>query len=556
MFNHEIFAVSLARMVDLVRSRAPTPQQKSSLRALYALTSVASAMVRVYQDMLTVDDVGIPDSLPTIPLLIERIRDHGVAEIAIARGAAPVELLALVRGLAAEPPAEGGARRIKGLLRDAHSSAIMVIPLQPDEAASERRAPSVTQAFEASDIEAAAAAGPPPAGAPPTDAAFELPAELPEGMRSIDLAFDVTEQEPAQAGPVAPPPLPAPAGPAPTVEPLEPQTISAETPLGTALAAVARDPYGHGILDRLTYLSEAVHQALAEDQIQPALHALAAAIAWEPAAPDGSPRNSYAIVLRRTLTREALAQLAPFVTDPRLGPEAAKVMQRGRGDAAEVLLGLVAITEDMRERKAYMLALRGMPEGVSQVIHMLAHRQWFVVRNVADLMGELRIEESVGALADCLDHEDARVRRSAAVALAKIGTNATAEPLRGVMRDGDKELRALIAASIGGPKSRALAMPLVGLAEQEEDLEVLAEYYRALGRIGTTEAVRALAKAAEPGGLLIGRRASGARVAAVEGLRIAGSQAAVAALQGLAADGDKPVRDLAKSALEEIKGRR
>ncbi len=493
MFNHEIFAVSLGRAVDQVRTGAPASHQKSALRAVYALTSVASAMVRVYQDMLTVDDVGIPDTLPLVPLLIQRIRDHGVAEIAIARGANPAELLALIRGLAAEPPAEGGAQRLKHRLRDVRSAAIMVIPLQPEEGTAEHRVRTVTQAFEAIETEEPAAAGP-ASGAPSSDEAFELPAELPGGMRSIEFDFDLAGLEEAAIA------VPAEPAAIPEIEPLEPQIISAETPLSAALARVARDPYGPGILDRLTDLSQEVQRALAEDLIQPALHALAAAIAWEPEAPEGSPRNSYAIVLHRTLTRELLTQVARFVTDQRLGPEATKVMQRGRGDAAEVLLGLVATTEEMRERKAYMMALRGMPEGVAQVVHMLGHRQWFVVRNVADLMGELHIEEAVPDLAGCVAHDDARVRRSAAVALAKIGTPATAEPLRRVMKAGDKELRVLIAGSIGGQKSRALAMPLVALAEQEQDVEVLGEYYRALGASARPRRCRRSGRPRSPAG--------------------------------------------------------
>jgi HEAT repeat protein len=547
MFNHEIFAVSLARTIDLIRTGVPVAQQKTSLRAVHALTSVASAMVRVYQDMLTVDDIGIPDTLPCIPLLIQQIRDHGVAEIAIARGATPPELLALVRGLAAEAPPQGGVQRIKRRLRNARSTAIMVIPVQPDEAGAGPRGRSVTEAFEAKDIEEAVTESEQAEAAaaqPPSRPSFDLPAIA----HTIDMAFDLTDPTGApMETPVKPP---APEKPA---QPLEPQVISGEAPLNSALARVAHDPFGDGILDRLTDLSKQIQRALRDDQIQPALHAMAAVIAWEPEAPEGSPRTAYAIVLRRTLTRELLTQLAQFVADPRLGPEAIKVLQRGRGDAAEVLLGLVANAEDMRERKAYMLALRGMPEGVAQVIHMLGHQKWFVVRNVADLMGELRIEEAVPGLAECLTHDDLRVRRSAAVALAKIGTAATAEPLRRVLKAGDAELRALVAGSVGGPKSRALAMPLVAFAEEEQDPDVLSEYYRALGRIGTPDAVQALAKAAQAGGRLLGRRHPGARTAAVDGLRIAGNKAAVAALRTLAEDGDRTVRDPARRALDELK---
>ena len=113
MFNHEIFAVSFGRALQLARGGAPVEERKSALSAIYALTSNASAMMRVYQGMLTVDDVGIPDTLTYVPVIIERMSDHGVAEVAIAKGASPVELLALIRGLAADPPSDGAVRAIK-----------------------------------------------------------------------------------------------------------------------------------------------------------------------------------------------------------------------------------------------------------------------------------------------------------------------------------------------------------------------------------------------------------------------------------------------------------
>ncbi len=551
MLNHEIFAVSLARSLELAATGAARSEQKEALRAVHALTSVASAMVRVYQGLLSVDDVGIPDSLPFVAGLIARMEAHGVAEVAIAMGATPAELLALVRGLAAEPAAEGGAQRIKMRLRDVHSTDIMVIPLHA-AGSGERRPPTVTQAFEASavaplvseDAAAAAPAGPSPAPRAPLETAAAFP--------GFDRAFDlVPEPSTAPAGAEreagAAPPAP--------VEALQPQVMSAATPLAAALERVARDPYGPGILDRLSELSRQIQDALAADAIQPALHAIVAMTAWEPGAPDGSPRNSYAIVLRRTLSPDTLARVAPYVADPRLATEAVKVLQRGRVDGVEVLLGLLAAADGIRERKAYMTALRDMPEGVTQVVHMLEHQQWFVVRNVADLMGDLRIEEAVPGLSRCLDHADNRVRRAAAVALAKIGSTATVEPLRRVLKEGDRDLRALIAGSVGGPTSRPLAMPLAAFAEQEEDPGVVREFYHALGRIGTPDALQALAKAAQPGGRLLSRRPAGPRVAAIEGLRLAGSGAARAILQTLATDGDRTVREAAAAAAAEIGAR-
>jgi HEAT repeat protein len=544
MFNHEIFAVSFGRTLDLLRAEAPAGKQKSALRAVYALTSIASAMLRVYQGVLTVDAVGIPETLPFVGPLTRRMAAHRVAEIAIARGATPTELLALLRGLAAEPGPEG-ARAIKRRLRNVRSTNVMVIPVQPEEG---HRPASVSQAFEAEAIAAASAATP--------EGAVELPAELPPAAPSIELGFRPRAAEaPGQAGGGADAATGewGPEGPD-TSAPPDSHVISADTALGRALGIVAHDPFGPRILDALSELSEQVLAALAEDQVEPALHALVAVIAWEPEAPEGSPRNSYAIVLNRTLRRDVLTQLAQFVSDAWLGPEAAKVMERGRADAAEVLLGLLATTESIKERRAFMNVLRGMPEGLNQVVHMLEHQPWHVVRNVADLMGEQRIEEAVPGLTRCLSHDNVRVRRAAATALAKIGTPPTVEALHPLLKDGDRELRIQIAGSIAGATARALAMPLVALAEQEKDPELLREFYRALGRIGTSNAIQALTQVAQSGGKLIGRRPPEARAAAVEGLRVAGPRA-VAALEALVADGDRTVRGLARAALDEIRPR-
>ncbi len=564
MFNHEIFAVTFGRTVDLLRKGAPPAQQKAALRAVYALTSVASAMLRVYQDMLTVDDVGIPDTLDFIPGLIQRMREHGVAEIAVAKDAEPAELLALARGLASEAGPEGGALGIKRRLRKVRSTRVMVIPAQADEGGAGRRAPSVTQAFESEALEEAAASDRPSGAAAPLSSAedfFDLSGQL------IELPPEPAAR-PASAPP-PPPPRPA-ASPAAATSsaavpavPVQPPAvpvpqlsgvISGGTPIGAALADVAADPFGPDILQRLTALGKQIERALVNQEIEPAVHALATVVAWEPESPEGSVRNAYGIVLRRTLTRDALQQLARHVGDPRLGTELAKVVPRGH-DAVEVLLDLLTAAETIKQRKAYMTVLRMIPEGFDGVVHMLEDGRWFVVRNVAELMGEHRIAEAVPDLEKCLAHGDPRVRRAAAIALAKIGTPATVEPLRRLLKSGDPELRPLVAASIGGPGSRGLAMPLVALAEQEEDVGVVKEYYLALGRIGTPDAVKALALAAKPGGKLLGRRPAAPRAAAVEGLRIAGGRAAVTVLEGLVDDADKAIREAARAALDEVKAR-
>jgi HEAT repeat protein len=96
-------------------------------------------------------------------------------------------------------------------------------------------------------------------------------------------------------------------------------------------------------------------------------------------------------------------------------------------------------------------------------------------------------------------------------------------------------------------------MQLVSLLDGEQDMSVKGEFYRALGRIGTPDAIQALKKAADPGGLFKAR-VSGPRLAAVEGLSLAG-QGAEAALRELEKDGDKEVRAVVTKALAGMKKR-
>jgi len=106
---------------------------------------------------------------------------------------------------------------------------------------------------------------------------------------------------------------------------------------------------------------------------------------------------------------------------------------------------------------------------------------------------------------------------------------------------------------VNGRPENALAMPLVVTMEEEEDESVLRELILALGRIGSSAAVQALIKFAQPGGRLFGRKPAALRATAVEALRIAATPVAIGMLEGLTDDGDKEVRAAAQSALADVK---
>ena len=132
---------ALARAVALLR-RSPEPgkPQKDALRSLVALAAERSVTFRWYADGLTLDGEAVPTTDPRLAAFTERLVAQHVAEITIAKGAGPDELLALTMGLAAE----AGQGRIKERLRDAASARVMVVLHQYDQRADR----SVSAAFE------------------------------------------------------------------------------------------------------------------------------------------------------------------------------------------------------------------------------------------------------------------------------------------------------------------------------------------------------------------------------------------------------------------------
>jgi HEAT repeat protein len=253
------------------------------------------------------------------------------------------------------------------------------------------------------------------------------------------------------------------------------------------------------------------------------------------------------------LGSEILRALSYLLMDPLYTDDVLAIMGRAGPNATQLLLDLLVGAPTFAERRAYMMALGKLGEGTNNVIAMLNHHQWYVVRNVADLIAELRLEEAIPELGKVADHEDARVRKSVAVALARIGTPAAARHLHVSLRDADPQVRMTVASELKGSGLSGLIMPLANELEREEDPGIREELCRALGRIGTAEAIRTLENVARrKGKMFTQQRPSGDRCAAIQGLALAGGAGAKQVLRELTKDRDKEVRKAAQDGLRSL----
>jgi len=497
MATPQEFAALFTRTLDLFRDPGAKEDQKAQFRALIVLLK-GEGMTIGAKDGVGLVINGAALNRGPYNSLMQRLELHSVMEIKIPADPPLAEAFELLRLLAEQPGDEDIASRL--LASGAKRIRVAIQPV----------------VIEAPVSKAAPPAPPPPRS--PPQAPSDLPAILREAA-SESAAF----------------------------------SAAATRPFRELLAELHEKPAGPHVGELLAVLGRQLETAMKTNRITQVLTIVVGVVRAEQQVSDATRKRQYSIALKRMYSKALLEGIAELANSPPERDDALLVLRRAGEDGVEVLLDLLVAAPTIEERRGIFMALTGMKEGTDQLVHMLGHHQWFVVRNVAELAGELGLDDAVPALAQQLDHNDERVRKAVALALAKIGSSAAAEPLRRALRDKSPDVRMQAALGVGGRKSSALAMPLVVAMEEEEDEGVERELILALGRIASPAAVQALIKFAQPGGRLFGRRPAALRATAVEALRLAATPAAIGTLEGLTDDGDKQVRLAAQSALGDLK---
>jgi hypothetical protein len=501
----------LASLLLLLRDQPDRKdEQKLAFKRFAAGLPEADHQLRVTPTGFSWDQVDVPVGRGELAALHDQLRAHGVGELRLPVGLMTSTLLALVRILAAPAGTYGSFDHLVARLDAAGCGVVPVLPLP-----------------EGSVLSGAATDRPGEPARRPTQPAVDDDGHLnalgPDALTEAKVGM--MHFATLQAHGINP-------------------TMEVMNRLANAESGAARS-------EALTQLLAAGEFATRQAEWRELLQAAYGLVELERKAGKEGENRGYGIALRRLLPRSSLERIGRLAAHGNMKAEATAVLRRMGADGTEVLLNLMVNSEDMAERRHYFSALKEMTEGGKLLVHMLSHDQWFVVRNVADLCGELREEMAVHGLAKQMTHSDERVRRAVAGALAKIGGTAAAEPLRRALRDPAPAVRLQAAQDLDGRLNRNLAMSLAVAAEQESKPDVLREMFLALGRIGSPEALQALRKAAEPGGRLFKRKPLATRLAAVQGLHLAGPSAA-SALKELLSDDEREVREQVERALQTL----
>jgi HEAT repeat protein len=182
--------------------------------------------------------------------------------------------------------------------------------------------------------------------------------------------------------------------------------------------------------------------------------------------------------------------------------------------------------------------LGSLGEAAVKAMHILRELQdgrWFVVRNMATILGDLGSEGTVEALGHHVKHPDRRVRREVVRAMAKIGGRQAARFLRECVTDADAVVRQAVIGYLGAARDSVALPPLMALAGErprdKEGQDLRKTAIMALGQIGNRTAVPVLTHLVHKRSWFRRGEAEDVRIAAAAALGLLGGPEAVEALQ-------------------------
>lgn len=592
-----LFVRHFARLVWLlIHDPGGVDEQKAALRALVALSKFGAIRMGAREWQLLANDEPLEGSHEGATELTTQMAAHGIREVrfAVAPPAAPV--LGIARLLAGTPakvdPGRAALEQLGAMRTDAVSlvlvNAIVPEPAPAPEVEAPRAEPGIQVTHDISadaEIEAqlraaiegngALSHGPVVEELPPRSPISDAPAIQSQTSQSQSVQSPSVQSPRVDSG--AEPPVDGKARPEPTSSSSArtrrslPDPISAprvgpsdgivrdegggmwmhfaavQPPSGTAEELFAKLDRFHSVdaisrvLDELVVVAENAAREGKPILVGDVFHGI---VKRETTAIDAAKR-AFAMAIRR-MARPALLRAVAHLLPRKLERHAEyfQVLVRTGEDGADALIDQLTQAQKAEDRRTYFDALLKLQAGVPALVHMLGDARWFVARNAAELLGEMKAADAEEPLKQLLRHQDERVRRSATNALMSLDSITARKAVHDALQDPSPDVRMQAAMALGARTDGRSAGTLTQALDGEVDSEVQLAIIAALGKVATNEAVERLVKAAEPEARAFFRKKpTPLRVAAVQALGEARTPAALAALARLKNDREREVRD-------------
>ncbi|MDQ6611646.1 MAG: HEAT repeat domain-containing protein [Gemmatimonadota bacterium] len=283
-----------------------------------------------------------------------------------------------------------------------------------------------------------------------------------------------------------------------------------------------------------------------------ALASLALLQDCERTAPDMIRQTQWTYAFDKAATPQSLALAASLLPDQSVDTGSLRlVLKRAGDDGAAALIALLPTVDDLNKRRMYFDAIVELGKGVSLLVEALGAWQWYIARNAALLLGEMKAVEAEPALGRLLSHHDERVRVAVTAALTQLDTPSARLLVQSAIHDvsADVRRRAVRIFATGGSGSVSASDLLTAIAV-EKDSEVQVEILYALGRVASVDAVQKLIRLCSQSGAA--DKPASYRIAAIEALTAARRSAALPFLRAMLSDSEPTIRATARSLIESV----
>ena len=303
---------------------------------------------------------------------------------------------------------------------------------------------------------------------------------------------------------------------------------------------------------RATDLVQQVHRAAAAKDLPGLVDGLMALQAIERDVEDRGLKALWTAAFDTAATEEAVRVLvAALPRDPDRQQTMFTILRRTGDRGANVIIDILLSAPALDTRRIYFDALVEIRRGVSRLLKLLDHEQWFVVRNAVCLLGEFDSRSSEPELAMKLSHPDARVRAAVVTALLRLNSPTALSTVRSAIRDESAEVRRRAVRGFVTPDGEtSIVAAMLQALERETDLDVQTEFLHALGSMATPEAVQKLIRLCS--GASSGSRHPDFRIAAAEALTTARTSAAIPFLRTMMKDPDVNARTAARHLIRAV----
>ena len=196
-----------------------------------------------------------------------------------------------------------------------------------------------------------------------------------------------------------------------TTAEIAPDEVQARVPkLLTNLTEQLNPVAAQQVLDELAFLAE---QATREGRTTDVAAIFSAMLDREGGITDSDVRRVFLVTVRRLTRPTILRPIAVLlVTHPATAGRTERILARVGQDGVDAVVDQFAGSRSISDRRIYRDVLSRLPLAREALVQMLPTRAGIVVRQAAELLGEMGAEEAERPLAELLRHDDERVRRA------------------------------------------------------------------------------------------------------------------------------------------------